>query len=120
MITEQDLYTHTGTQYLNLLFPGKCLETLYPDISSMKPGSWSNYCHEVTIELNDEPTKIDINLYREPLTKNGTSRQDDDPKCDIDYAGRLTIQTFISDNGDVIGPCIDLGLPEKYIQEKSS
>ncbi len=117
------IYTHkqlctikTLDELLNICFDNKNLKDFFPNLNNVKPGEWCE--NDVTIDVylpnKSDVDKVNICLYREPLTKDGKSRNDSDPFLENDYAGRFTVQAFWSDGQVFDAICFDAGLPTKY------
>ena len=103
-----------GERFINEFFPGKTVKDLFPDILTLEPGSWSSHSHLMpNPNKGEQSDTFDVQLYREPLEKDGRICDDADA-ADGNYSGRFTIEMFYSDDGDFVGPCIDCGRPERY------
>ena len=110
-MTEEQLYNFKDVETLIKECFDKTLKELFPDANTIKPGNWSSYSNELDVQMTSGDIEtMEFCLYREPLTKDGKARLDNDEELDTDYAGRLTLQTFFVDGGDVFPVCLDCGI----------
>ncbi len=114
---------NAGDNFIKVFFPVGCtLLNLFSDCTKLQPGEWSETVHIMKNTSSDEyeqSDSIDIRLYRKPLDKNGKVSDDEEAEQIGNWAGRLTILMYYSDNGDFAGPCIDCGLPGRYRTEET-
>ena len=113
---------NAGDRFIKDFFPAGCtLLNLFSDCTKLQPGEWSNDVHIMKNTGSDEyeqSDSIEIRLYRKPLDEYGKVSDDEEAGQAGNWAGRLTILMYCSDNGDFVGPCIDCGLPGRYRVER--
>ena len=109
-MTVKELENYTLSQVITNCLGGLLLKDVFTDYNEISYGSWSNVSVDVECILQSGKKEIvELLLYRESLSKDGTVRTDDDPNLGLDYAGRYTLQAFFKD-GDVFNLCLDCGL----------
>ncbi len=113
---------NAGDDFIKAFFPAGCtLLNLFSDCTKLQPGEWSKDVHfmkNTSPDEDEQSDSIDIRLYRKFLDKNGKVSDDEEAEQTGNWAGRLTILMYYSDNGDFVGPCIDCGLPDRYTTEE--
>ena len=110
---------NAGDDFIKAFFPAGCaLLNLFSDCTKLQPGEWSKDVHfmkNTSLDEYEQSDSIDIRLYRKPLDENGKVSNDEEAEQTSNRSGRLTILMHYSDNGDFVGPCIDCGLPDRYV-----
>ena len=114
---------NAGDDFIKAFFPAGCtLLNLFSDCTKLQPGEWSKDVHimkNIGSDEYEQSDSIKIRLYRKPFDKNDKVSDDEEAEQTGNWAGRLTILMFYSDNGDFVGPCIDCGLPDRYRTERT-